>query len=476
MTARRLFAAVLLLVALGAGLGAATVVTPAGGDTGAGCTKAERAKAQAALARFIRSMAPARKAFNRTHTRPKDRAAFARKQRATLNRLRAAASCTVETTAETTVVTTPGSACAPSIDAAGTPTNGVGPLPNAGVRGIGQLKAVMLFVDFPDAAATETTRSLYDDLAPHSERNFARQSFGRLDLRITEIPRWYRMSKNARDYGLSRSAGTTFYEHRAYMQEAMNLADADVDFRGYQLVYVVATMSAATVIDFSPAFVASHDGGGRWGLRADGTVIYGGATFGGDLSVTHVLEHETGHAFGLPDYYNYGAASDWSQLYRFAGGWSLMSAVDAGGGEFFAWDKYREGWIDPSQIRCQDEPGSTTQTLTPVETPGGMKMIVAKTGPSTAYVAEVRSLTGGDANLCSAGVLVYTLDARVPSGSGPLQVVTPHPGTNLTMIRRCNVLYDAPLRSGEAWEDGAVRVEVLSPGPRGSYNVRVTRK
>ena len=169
------------------------------------------------------------------------------------------------------------------------------------------------------------------------------------------------------------------------------------------------------------------------------------------------------------------ASTNWNQLYRFAGAWSLMSGVDLGG-EFFAWDKYRLGWIDPPQIRCQDEPGSTTQTLSPVETPGGLKMIVAKTGPSTAYVAEVRSRAGGDVDRCSFGVLVYALDARILSGSGPLQVKTPHPGTDLTKIARCNVLYDAPLRSGESWEDEAVRVEVLAPGPNGSFTVRVTRK
>jgi hypothetical protein len=95
-----------------------------------------------------------------------------------------------------------------------------------GVRGLGTLNAVMLFVDFPDAPAIETTRSLYDVLAPGSERNFASQSFGRLALRITEVPHWYRISKNARDYGVYRGARTGFYEHRAYMQEAVNLADA----------------------------------------------------------------------------------------------------------------------------------------------------------------------------------------------------------------------------------------------------------
>ena len=473
---RLILAVALVLALLGAGFGAVSLVTPAVASPDAECTVGERSQAQAALTRFTRSMAAAQRAFNRAHKRPQARAAFARKQRATLNRLRAAAACSVPTVTAPTVVTTPGVACAPSLDPAGNPTNGTGTLRAAGVRGLGTLNAVMLFVDFPDAPASETTRSLYDVLAPGSERNFASQSFGRLSLHIAEIPRWYRMPKNAIEYGFSRATGMSFEQHRVYMQEAVNLADANVDFRGYQLVYVVAT-SNAKAIEFSPAFVANHEGGGTWGLKADGAVIYGGATFGADVRAKHLLEHETGHAFGLPDYNDgRGGITNWNQLFHFAGAWSVMSTGEPIGGEFFAWDKYRQGWLDPAQVRCQDEPGSTTQTLSPVETPGGLKMILAKTGPSTAYVAEVRSLTGGDADQCSFGVLLYSLDARVLSGSGPLQVQTPHPGTDPAKIQRCNLLYDAPLRSGESWEDGAVRVEVLSAAANGSFNVRLTRK
>src|SRR5213078_493303 len=104
-------------------------------------------------------------------------------------RLRAAAACVVRvpptsstTTAATT--TTPVESCAPSLDPAGNLTNGVGTLRDVGVRPLGTLNAAMLFVDFPDAAATETTRSLYDLLAPQAQTYFANESYGRFTLRI----------------------------------------------------------------------------------------------------------------------------------------------------------------------------------------------------------------------------------------------------------------------------------------------------
>ena len=114
----------------------------------------------------------------------------------------------------------------------------------------------MLFVDFPDAAATETTSSVYNLLAPGAQTYFANESFGRLTLNITEIPRWYRMSKPSTATA-SGEAASRSTQHRAYIQEAVSHADADVDFSRYQIVYVVSTKNA-TAINYSPAFVARH--------------------------------------------------------------------------------------------------------------------------------------------------------------------------------------------------------------------------
>jgi M6 family metalloprotease-like protein len=475
--------AILVLVALGGvGVLASLATMPAHGVVSGSCTALAKKHAQAALSAFERRAAARRRAYFRTHESKAARRAYDRRQKTTLKRLRAAAACTVArpttTVTTTTVTTTPGNPCAPTLDPAGNPTNGVGTLRDAGVHPLGTLNTVMLFVDFPDGAATETTNSVYNLLAPGAQAYFASESYGRLTLNVTEMPHWYRMSKPSTAYGFGRSS-FTFDQHRAYMQEAVSLANADVDFSRYQLVYVVATKNA-TAINYSPAFDAAHNP--AFGLQADGTVIYAGATFGTDIYANarwgwHVLAHETGHTFGLPDYYDipgYNPAN-YQQQFHYAGGWSIMSWVEPGA-ESFAWDKYREGWIDPDQIRCIDAAGSITETVTPVENQRGLKLLIAKTGPSTAYAVEVRGLSGGDSGLCRAGVLVYALDARIASGTGPLKVETPHSGSDAAMIQQCSMLYDAPLQPSESWEDASVRVDVLAGGADGSYTVRLTRK
>lgn len=459
---------------------AALGVSPAHGSGLGSCTQSQQLTAQAALSKYLSTAAAKRRAYFAKHTSKSLRAAYDKQQKAILLRLRTAANCTVQAP-PTTTTPVPVEACTPTIDGSGNPTNSVGPFRAAGVTPIGTLNAAMLFVDFPDAVATQTTQELYDLLAPGAMQYYNTQSYGRLKLNITQIPHWYRMSKPNGDYGFG-GRGVSFDQQHAYMQEAVTLADADVDFSKYQLVYVVAPKTATTIV-YSPAFDPNHTpgDGGVFGLKADGNVIDAGATFGTDIYTSRrgwqTLAHETGHAFGMPDYYDIPNfdPNNYQQQFHYAGGWTIMSWSEVGA-EWFAWDRYRAGWIDPSQIRCQDTAGSTTQTITPVEASGGLKMLVAKISPSVAYAVEDRSQTAGDAGLCSSGVLVYRLDAQKLSGQGPLQIETTRNGSDSTKVAQCGILYDAPLQAGESWEDSSVKVEVLAANSDGSYQVRLTHK
>ena len=60
--------------------------------------------------------------------------------------------------------------------------------------------------------------------------------------------------------------------------------------------------------------------------------------------------------------------------------------------------------------------------ITPSQVDGGLKMVAALIDASSALVVEVRNTLGVDANLCSQGVLIYVVDARIPSGQGAAQV------------------------------------------------------
>ena len=76
---------------------------------------------------------------------------------------------------------------------------------NLHLQPTGQLKAVMIFVDFPDALQSETTASLHDLLVPSSVSWYDHVSSGQMSLSVTPVHAWFRMPKNSTDATASRT-------------------------------------------------------------------------------------------------------------------------------------------------------------------------------------------------------------------------------------------------------------------------------
>jgi M6 family metalloprotease-like protein len=338
----------------------------------------------------------------------------------------------------------------------------------------GQVRAVMLFVDFSDRPASESTSTLYDRLIPHARAWYAEASYGRLRLEVNPVSRWIRMPQSLHSYGLTD--GISWPEHHDYLADAVAAADPDVDFSPYQVVFVVA--AKGTGVERSPAFQA-YPGSG---VNADGTELRYGATFFDDTRnnrfASNIVIHETGHILGLPDLYDIPNPVYWS-LFRYTGGWDMMSWTEPGA-HFLAWEKWKLGWLDPTQLTCLDGPGELTTTISPLERAGGLKAVVVPLTASSAYVVEARKRIGEDAHLCEDGVLVYSVDAGVRTGYGPVRMRVAQRDTDSNLRDRCGPLYNATYdrAKGEVatFTDGAagVSVNVLSSGPAG-YRVRVAR-
>ena len=92
---------------------------------------------------------------------------------------------------------------------------------------------------------------------------------------------------------------------------------------------------------------------------------------------------------------------------------------------------------------------------------------------------EARRRIGQDRWLCAEGVLLYTVDASVRSGYGPVHIHPAAPDRNSSLRDRCGPLYNAPLSRGHgvatlANRADGISVTVLGSGPTG-YRVRVSR-
>ncbi|KAI0007244.1 M6 metalloprotease [Xylariaceae sp. FL0662B] len=295
----------------------------------------------------------------------------------------------------------------------------------------GVLSAFMIFVDFDDQGAIEVPQTLHDFFLPAAAEWYATSSYGALALNVTaDTSRFYRMPARANSYGWER--GLTSETHQKYIQDALDAYGQEIP--PTDVLYIVPTANA-TAISFSPTFM------GDVTTRPGVHVAKKSVTFGFDAYTAWqylVLNHETGHTMCLPDYYPFNG----SATGLFIGGWDLMGLISGPSPDYFAWDKWRLGWLSDEQIDCVAETGSSTHTLSPIETPGGVKAVVIKYNTTDVLVAEVRSPLGLDAAACAAGILLYTVSTTTATGEGPVRVLDATPGSGGCAGDELN---DAPL-------------------------------
>lgn len=235
-------------------------------------------------------------------------------------------------------------------------------------RPVGIVRAVMLFVDFPDVPATGSAERIFEDLSsPAASGWLARSSYEQLSLRIEPLQHWLRMPTPLS--ALKTVNGALLDDvAQGYAAQAIALADPEVDFSQVQIVYIVPNPEATAYPRSSEHDLAPEDG-----FVADGHVLRSVVTFGTAVYTRgyRTIAHETGHSFGLADYYNaFGRPTD-----RYAGAWSLM-ADSVAGADHFAWDKWRLGWLSDAQVRCVTAASTADYVLSPLETKGGIKAVI----------------------------------------------------------------------------------------------------
>lgn len=354
----------------------------------------------------------------------------------------------------------------------------------------GTVNALMLFIDFRDQTATESSpQELYDYFFPEATNWLDASSYGKLSLNITaDTSRFLRMPKLAPEYQFER--GLTAELHQVYVKDALEewLRVTNTPVPGVNstkgpltdILYVIPTRNA-TSITFSATLTQSvytYD----VNYIARKAVTQGFDTY--DWWGYKALNHETGHAFCLPDLYPLPTGD----VGMYTGNWDMMAGVDARSPDYFAWNKWRLGWLADDQVDCVaptnagagNASTSSLHKLTPLETAGGVKAVVVKQSERAALVAEVRSKRGVDEFSCGTGVLLYTISTDVATGKGPIRVLDANPGS-WGLDCALNELDNAPLTLGgegastHTVEEWGVTVTVIEQDGD-DYTIRVDVK
>ncbi|MET7646302.1 M6 family metalloprotease domain-containing protein [Streptomyces sp. NPDC005426] len=336
------------------------------------------------------------------------------------------------------------------------------------------LDAVMVFLSFPDARPLTTPAEIVADHFPATSRFFQRASYGKFTLRPHPQRHWLKMPKASSWYGIQRDWDDG--RRSAYLRDAIDAADPEVDFSKYDIVYLVADPDAPGV-DSDATKVVNFDRP----LHADGTDIKRVVTVFEQHPPDHnVLAHETGHVFDLADLYHRPSdgTGDWD---TYVGDWDVMGSQFGLAPDLFGWHKWKLGWLDDRQVTCiQSDRDVTLEPMAAVPVPGaslGTRLAVIRTGEGSAVAVEARGATGNDAATCTEGVLLYRVRNGTPSGGGPVDVLDTHPDTDACWDRSVYPpLADAPLRVGETYSipGGHTTIEVADRTPSGAWTVRIT--
>ncbi|MEA2473125.1 MAG: hypothetical protein QOE06_1040 [Thermoleophilaceae bacterium] len=331
------------------------------------------------------------------------------------------------------------------------------------------IKVLFLYADFAAGAGDPAVPSaITSEVGDVVSRYYSAQSYGRTQVTISSVDHWLRMPRSAADYGLDE--GVDDDQYRRYLKDVVAAADPEVDFSAYDAVEVfnpegVGLLRAQAYVEYP-----GH------GIKVDGGELrYAAASAdkADRAQLGRTMAHELGHDIGLPDLYDVGASyvppgKPAPDAFRFSGDWDLMGSIGESV-DMYAWHRLKLGWLRSSEVRCIVR-GSSTATIAPINSPGGVKAIVARLSDSRAWVAEVRS---EGPRGCGLGVLLYRVDANVESGSGPIRVVTTRRGPETGY---CGALAHAPFSTGDprsyTTSDG-VRLDVLSSGANG-YRARLS--
>jgi M6 family metalloprotease-like protein len=359
--------------------------------------------------------------------------------------------------------------CSFTVDNAAAPagSQNEGPTDLTRYRGAtGTLRAIVLPASFPDAPGTESIPALDAQLFQPPERNYGSMSYAELGLQIDIASQWYQLPESSTAYQLQPGDGPGRKDD--YIRAAVQAADPAVDFSQYDFVYVIAATGAA-----ADHALSTQRPPGSGLLTVDGTEIRHVVLVGSTPSARTVqaVTHETGHIVGLPDLYGDLAA---------IGGWDPMGHQKPGP-SFMGWHRWKLGWLEPSRRRCVAEGQTVEATLTPLESGGGVKTLVAPLDATRALVIENRQPVGLDSVLCDAGALVYVVDGSATYPGVPIRVHSAQPGTDTDegRLQACGPLYNAPLDIGPGEvssfspTDG-IEVTVIWAGS-GAFVVRVAR-
>ncbi|MCX6874982.1 MAG: M6 family metalloprotease domain-containing protein [Verrucomicrobia bacterium] len=322
---------------------------------------------------------------------------------------------------------------------------GIAATPPPAWRGMpttGTPKVLCLLVEFKDYVHNPAnTREAIDNAlfgagnpanAPYESvtNYYQRSSYNKLTLQGNTLD-WYRTAEN-------RGAILGFAEERQvlikevlthYVMQGHDFSQYDNDGDGYvDLFYVIYAGPNTGWGSFWSAYHATWQD--PWlnpcvvsGKRLSKYVFTYQNGNPADPFTPNVIIHETGHALGIPDYYDYDGTVGPD------GGVGGLDMMDGGRGDHNCFSKWTLGWLTPTIVGSY---GSQTRELRASGTSEDCVMIMPGASPagqfSEYFMVQNRTKAGNDnaSNWPGSGMMIWHLDALAGQNYAYDNSYTPH--------------------------------------------------
>lgn len=347
-----------------------------------------------------------------------------------------------------------------------------------GKKSIAYRLLIPRFTDEPQPYDTNTTISgLRLDLV---QKFFKESSYGKLDITFLLDNHSIRIKGRAADFDDGPNAGTSKTDTlmRLMYQEYLSRGDNE------EFVGVIFAMPKE-LKNFHAGYAGSLYGITRNTSDSQKRIVWMGSAPFSWPGVTDppwkVVAHELGHTLGLPDYYmtntNEATRTNWSGMT--IGPYDIMGSLSAKGNEFIFWNRWLLGWLPDEEVSCLTDTKEAKLDLEPINSrQSGIKGVVVRLSSSTALLLESRQGGGYDSTLDSdeKGVVVFLLNTKISSGSGPIRVI---PRTNeysntpfSSSLQDKERFLKAPIAPGDAIIYEGIRI--INIGTPGKDKVIVT--
>ena len=294
------------------------------------------------------------------------------------------------------------------------------PIPDGRIDLVKGAKIQIIGVDFPDKiGGTKSPKELNQNKTASVEKFWTAQSTNPVKFEWNWSADWVRMPNSINSYSLGGSFFQGLFNDKAYFsfaREIISKTDLGIDFTGVNFLFIV----------FPPG--VKNEEIGSFLVHTQGTYstnegnIFNLIMAGGDYANANTYIHEFGHALGLTDIRdttNVGNQKSDGMYYDVMNNYSYP--------ELLVWHRFLLGFLETSQIHCTNSTDVSTHWLVPVASASKqVKGIVIPLSSTEAVIIESRRAIGFDTALSSrsdlVGVVVYTLDSKIPYRRTPVKV------------------------------------------------------